>query len=100
LGQWADEVLQKQRRLGTPAAPLWQEFLMEAYMRFRWMLVKRGELKPQIMVGSKSFPIRPINPLKRAAQQQEAIASERLLATLGGTFGPNLLPMIVDVGVT
>lgn len=100
LGQWADEVLQKQRRLGTPAAPLWQEFLMEAYMRFRWMLVKRGELKPQIVVGSKPFPIRPINPLKRAAQQQEAIASERLLATLGGTFGPNLLPMIVDVGET
>jgi hypothetical protein len=100
LGQWADESLQKQRRLGTPAAPLWQEFIMEAYMRFRWLLVTRGELQPEIIVGSKSFPVRPINPLKRAAKQQEAVASERLLQTIAGTFGPNLLPMIVDVGET
>lgn len=100
LGQWMDESLQKQRRLGTPAAPLWGEFLSEVYMRFRWLLVKRGQLKPQIVVGSQSFPIRPVNPLQRAAQQQEAVASERFLQTVAGTFGPNLLPVIVDVGAT
>lgn len=100
LGQWADESLQKQRRLGTPAAPLWDEFLSEVYMRFRWLLVKRGLLQPQINVGGKDFPIRPINPLKRAAKQQEAVASERLLATLTAAFGPNLIPTIVDVGQT
>ena len=100
LGQWADESLQKQRRLGTPAAPLWQEFISEAYMRFRWLLVQSGQLKEQIQVGGKYFPIRPINPLKRAAQQQEAVASERVLATLANSFGPNLIPVMVDVGNT
>jgi len=100
LGQWADESLQKQRRLGTPAAPLWKEFLEEAYMRFRWLLVQRGDLKDEIMVGKQFFPVRPINPLKRAAQQQEAVACERVLMTLGNTFGPALLPSIVDVGET
>jgi hypothetical protein len=53
LGQWADETLQKQRRLGTPAAPLWQEFLMEAYMRFRWLLIKRGELSRRSWSGRR-----------------------------------------------
>lgn len=100
LGQWADESLQKQRRLGTPAAPLWQEFLSEAYLRFRWLLVAAGKLQPVIKVGSETFPVRPINPLKRAANQQKAVASERFLATIAGTFGPNLLPTLVDVGQT
>lgn len=100
LGQWMDESLQKQRRLGTPAAPLWGEFLSEVYMRFRWLLVKRGTLKPAIQVGKSMFPVRPINPLQRAAQQQEALASERTLQSIGGTFGPNLLPIIVNVGET
>jgi hypothetical protein len=100
LGQWMDESLKKQRRLGTPAAPLWGEFLSEVYMRFRWLLVKRGTLKPLIEVGKQTFPVRPINPLQRAAQQQEALASERFLQSVAGTFGPNLLPVIVDVGET
>jgi hypothetical protein len=100
LGQWMDEALQKQRRLGTPAAPLWQEFLSEAYMRFRWLLVKRGELQEVIKVGGKEFPVRPINPLKRAANQEKAIACERVLASLGNLFGPETLPQIVDVGET
>lgn len=100
LGQWADESLQKQRRLGTPAAPLWSEFISEAYMRFRWLLVARGALKPQIRVGGEDFPVRPINPLKRAANQQKAVASERVLASIVSIFGPNLVPMIVDVGAT
>lgn len=100
LGQWADESLQKQRRLGTPAAPLWTEFLSEAYMRFRWLLVTNGSLKPEIKVGGKFFPVRPINPLKRAAQQQQAVATERVLATFSSVFGPNLIPLIIDVGET
>lgn len=99
-GQWADEVLQKQRRLGTPAAPLWQEFLAEAYMRFRWLLVQRKELEEKVKVGGKYFPIKPINPLKRAAQQEEAVACERVLTTYANLFGAELLPSIVNIGKT
>lgn len=98
--QWADESLQKQRRLGTPAAPLWSEFLSEVYLRFRFLLVEAGRLQALIKVGSQTFPIRPVNPLKRAADQQKAIASERVLQSIAANFGPNLVPVIVDIGET
>lgn len=103
LGQWMDESLRRQRRLGTPAAPLWPEFLAEAFMRFRYLLAQQGVLEAdglKLPVGKQILPIRPMNPLKRAAQQEEAAASERALSTISGLFGPQLLPRIVDVGET
>ena len=101
LGQWADESLRKQRRLGTPAAPLWGEFISEVYYRFRYLLGENGTLENSgIKVGDQVFPLRPVNPLKRAAQQEEAIASERVLGTLANTFGPEAIPMIIDAGKT
>lgn len=103
LGQWMDESLRRQRRLGTPAAPLWPEFLAESFMRFRYLLVQRGMLEAdgvKLPVGKQILPIRPMNPLKRAAQQEEAAASERALSTISGLFGQQLLPRIVDIGET
>lgn len=98
--QWQDEALRRQRRLGTPAAPIWPEFLSEAFMRFRYLLVQRGTLQNGLPVGKAMLPISPMNPLKRAAQQEEAMATERSLTTLGNLFGQPLLPVIVDVGET
>ena len=100
LGQWMDESIRRQRRLGTPAAPIWPEFLFEAFMRFRWLLVQRGTLQPLLPVGKMELPIRPENPLKRAAQQEEAAASLRYLESVGALFGPEALAMSVDVGKT
>lgn len=98
--QWQDESLRRQRRLGTPASPIWPEFLAEAFMRFRYLLVQKGVLEKNLPVGKAALPVRPMNPLKRAAQQEEAMASERALTTLSGLFGPQTLLMIIDVGKT
>lgn len=100
LGQWMDESIRRQRRLGTPAAPIWPEFLFEVFMRFRYLLEKRGTLKTGLPVGDQLLPIRPVNPLKRAAQQEEAAASLRLLGEIGSLWGPEMLATAVDVGET
>jgi hypothetical protein len=98
LGQWMDESLRTQRRLGTPAAAIWTEFLSEAFMRFRYLLLKRGDLKP-IAVDGKLVTLRPDNPLQRAAEMEEAGASLRTLQQLEVTF-PGMLPFFLDVGPT
>lgn len=100
LGQWMDESIRRQRRLGTPAAPVWPEFLYECFMRFRYLLVQRGTLKQGLPVGKDVLPIRPVNPLKRAAQQEEAAASMRYLGGVGELFGPEVLAASVDIGKT
>ena len=98
--QWMDEALRNQRRLGTPASPIWPEFLREAFLRFRYLLIQQGILQPKINVGGQFFPIRPMNPLKRAAQQEEYMASERVLTSMANLYGPELLAVTTDVGQT
>lgn len=97
LGQWADESLRRQRRLATPAAPLWPEFLAEAFQRFARILLIRGEREP-IKVGGKAVQLRPVNPLKRAAMQEEAIASERYINSAAMLGVPPYL--LMDIGKT
>jgi hypothetical protein len=100
LGQWMDESMRRQRRLATPAASIWTEFLSEVFMRFRYLLVKRGDVSPQIKVGGKAVALRAVNPLERAAKMEEAAASLRALQSIGALFGPPILPMVCDVGAT
>lgn len=99
LGQWADQAMRRQRRLGTPAAPLWPEFLSEAYQRFRFLLRLRG-LVQDFKVGDNVVQLRPINPLKRAANQDKAVASERFFAAVNNTFGPKAATNACNIGET
>lgn len=100
LGQWMDESLRRQRRLSTPTAPVWEEFISECYQRFRHLLIKRGEIDPQFKVGEREFPLAPQNPLKRAALQEEAAASERFLGTLKMTYGDHAPLLMTKAGKT
>lgn len=99
LGQWMDESMRRQRRLGTPAAAIWTEFLSEVFLRFRYLMVKRGDLKPVTFKG-QAIVLRPVNPLKRAAEMEEAAASLRTLQSIASLFGPQILPEVLVVGAT
>lgn len=99
LGQWMDESMRRQRRLGTPAAAIWTEGLSEVFLRFRFLMMKRGDLKPVTFKG-QAIMLRPANPLKRAAEMEEAAASLRTLQSLASLFGPNILPLALKMGST
>lgn len=100
LGQWLDQSMRVQRRLGTPAAPIWSEFLSEVYLRFRYLLMQRGTLKKELKVGNQVIQLTPINPLLRAAEQDEAAASEKLLAGILQLFGEEVLQATVKIPET
>lgn len=99
LGQWADESMRTQRRLGAPASLLWPEFISEAFQRFRFLLKERGQLE-DFKVKDKVIQLQPINPLKRAASQDKAIATERFYNALVNTFGPDAPELVSNVGAT
>lgn len=94
LGQWADEAMRTQRRLGTPAAKLWPEFIAESFQRFTFLLKERGVLQDFSRNG-KVIQLRPINPLKRAANQQKAVSGERFFNAVNATFAPGSVAELI-----
>lgn len=76
--QWLDEMLEKQRRIGTPGMPFWQEGPAQIFLRFKYLLEQRGIIEP-VKVNGKSVALAPYNPAQRAAEQQEVAMATRAL---------------------
>ena len=41
LGQWLDEIVEAQKKIGTPGYAFWREFPYEAFQRFSYIGEKR-----------------------------------------------------------
>lgn len=76
--QWLDEMQLAQRRLGTPGSSFWREGPAEIFLRFKYILEKRGVIAP-IVVDGKTVSLEPYNPAQRAAEQQEVAMAARYL---------------------
>jgi len=96
--QWLDQMTMAQRRIGTPGLPFWREFCFEAYLRFQYLLEKRGTLK-KIQVDGKSIALLPYNPAQRAADQQDVAQAGRAIEMLGQAF-PEEWKIAVDGNTT
>lgn len=83
--QWLDEMQLAQRRLGTPGSSFWKECCAQIFLRYKFLLEKRGVLEP-IKVNGKVVSLEPYNPAQRAAEQQEVAMALRYLAAVGPTF--------------
>lgn len=92
--QWLDQMTMAQRRIGTPGMPFWQEFCAPIFMRFRYLLEKRGILEP-VMIDGKTVSLTPYNPAQRAAEQQEVAAAARFME-IGGQAFPEEFKVAVD----
>ena len=92
--QWLDQMTMAQRRIGTPGMPFWREFCAPVFMRFKYLLEKRGIIKP-IQVEGKSISLTPYNPAQRAAEQQEVAAAARFME-IGGAAFPEEFKIGVD----
>lgn len=85
LGQWMDELARAQRRIGTPGLTFWQEGVRQIFLRYKYLLEKRGVIKP-IRVDGHNVSLAPLNPAQRAAEQQEIATAVRAIQILGQAF--------------
>lgn len=92
--QWLDQVTMSLRRIGTPGQPFWREFCGEAFMRFAFIMEKRGAIKP-VEVDGKSITLEPYNPAARAVEANEVAAGARFME-IGGQGFPEEFKMEVD----
>lgn len=96
--QWIDEMIEAQRRIGTPGMPFWREGPAQIFLRFKYLLEQRGVIAP-IVVDGKTVALTPYNPAQRAAEQQEVAMAARYLSIVAGTF-PEEFRIKVDGGET
>jgi hypothetical protein len=85
LGQWMDELARAQRRIGTPGLVFWQEGVRQIFLRYKYLLEKRGAIKP-LRVDGHNVRLAPLNPAQRAAEQQEIATAVRAIQILGQAF--------------
>lgn len=96
--QWLDQMTMAQRRLGTVGAAFWSEWCGEVFTRFEYLLAKRGYVTA-IKHDGKSVSLRPVNPSRKAADQQEVAQAARVIE-IGGQAFPEEWKMTVDGGET
>lgn len=96
--QWIDEMIEAQRRIGTPGMPFWREGPAQIFLRFKYLLEQNATIEP-VKVQGKSVALTPYNPAQRAAEQQEVAMAMRFLSIAGPTF-PEEFRLKIDGGAT
>jgi hypothetical protein len=98
--QWVDELVIRQRRIGTPGFAYWYEFPYEVFQRFRYLAEKRGVVKkPKDLGVPDNVSLRPYNPAERAQDTQEVSTAVRF-AQIGAAIAPTMWRVMVDEGKT
>lgn len=96
--QFMEELARAQRRIGMPGMSWWREGPAEIFLRFKYLLTKRGIIEP-IKADGKTVALTPRNPAQRAAEEQEVAQSARCISIIAGTF-PEEFRMHVDGRLT
>lgn len=91
--QFLEELQEATQRLSTPTAPLWSEFLSQIMSSFLWTLQKLGRL-PEDAPLELIANLVPMNPLERAARQNDALTATRALEIIMG-FSGQIGPMLI-----
>jgi hypothetical protein len=83
--QWIDEMVKAQRRIGTPGAKFWREGPAEFFLRFRYLLERRGVIQ-RLQFERRDIAIRPQNPATKAQEQQQVQTAVHLLEIAQNAF--------------
>jgi hypothetical protein len=94
--QWIDERRRVQARLGKPSAPLFTELLLPLIQRVEFVAVQQGQLEGAITLDGRTINVRPISPLQRAQDQDQALTARSNLDGIMATMGPEGSMQIVD----
>jgi hypothetical protein len=92
--QWLDEMVEAQKKIGTPGYAFWREFPYEAFQRFRYLAEQRGAIKP-ITFNNMPVSLQAYNPAQRAQENQEVLQATRLIQ-IGASAFPQIWQVAVD----
>jgi len=76
--QWADERNRAKRRIGTPGKMFFKEGPTEVFLRFKWLLEKRGTIEP-VTVDGRTIALVPYDPTEQAQEYQEVQVAAQVL---------------------
>jgi hypothetical protein len=92
--QWLDQIARAKRRIGTPGKVFFREFPAELFLRFKFLLEKRGTIAP-VKIDGKTVSLVPYDPTEQAQEHQEVQIAGRILE-MGRNFFPNTMQVAVD----
>lgn len=95
LGQWLDEMVEAQKKIGTPGYSFWSEFPYEAFRRFCYLGEKSGKIKKVEVPGTPAVSLQAYNPAQRAQENQEVLTATRLMQ-IGASAFPQTWQVAVD----
>jgi len=89
------------RRIGSAFGRLQAEMVQPILQRVVYILKKQGRIDVPVLNG-REVKIRSISPLAQAQANQDITSINRYLQMVGGTFGPEILNLLIkseDVAV-
>ena len=95
----AERMADLSRRIGSAFGRLQAELVQPVLQRVIYILKKQGRIEiPQ--VNGREVKVRSVSPLAQAQSNQDIGTVSRFLELIGGTFGPEMLQILIDSEVT
>lgn len=95
LGQWLDEMVEAQKKIGTPGYNFWREFPFEVFCRFTYIAEASGRAQKITLPGGGAVQLHAYNPAQRAQENQEVLTATRLMQ-IGASGFPQTWQVAVD----
>jgi len=91
----AERMADLSRRMGSAFGRLQAELVQPVLQRVIYILKKQGRIEVPTLNG-REVRIRPVSPLAQAQANQDISTVARFLELVGGTFGPEMLQLLID----
>jgi hypothetical protein len=91
----AERMADLSRRMGAAFGRLQAELVQPVLQRVIYILKKQGRIEVPTVNG-REVKIRSVSPLAQAQSNQDITSVARFLELIGGTFGPDMLNMLID----
>jgi hypothetical protein len=95
----AERMADLSRRIGSAFGRLQAELVQPVLQRVIYILKKQGRIEVPTVNG-REVKVRSISPLAQAQATQDISSVARYLQLVGGTFGPEMLQLLIDSEAT
>ena len=91
----AERMADLSRRMGAAFGRLQAELVQPVLQRVIYILKKQGRIELPTVNG-REVKVRSVSPLAQAQANQDITSVARYLELVGGTFGPEMLQLLID----
>lgn len=91
----AERMADLSRKIGSAFGRLQSEMVQPLLQRVVYILQKQGRIEMPTVNG-REVKIRSVSPLAQAQSNQDIVSLNRFLQTVGGSFGPEILNILIS----